>query len=192
MKENMSNPSREDVLDAFAVEATLNAETLADYCKNYPDLASDLKDLWQELSKPQTEYSGPLSDHDKELIKGAWNQYQKAMKPARVNPFASLTTSALREIASALGITRGILSAFRDHKVIESSVPQPFLARLATALHTKIDVLREYLSASPSGTVAVSYKADGKPQESEPVSFEQLLIEARIPEDQRAKLMSRE
>jgi len=79
----MSNYSREDVLDAFAVEATLNIETLAVYCKNYPELASDLNYLWMELSIPHTEYYGPMSDHDKKQIKFAWNQYLKANIPSR-------------------------------------------------------------------------------------------------------------
>ena len=192
MKQNVSKPSRDEVLDAFAVEATLNPEMLADYCKNYPEYANDLGLLWRELSQPQTQISGPLSTRDEELINSAWTRYQTATKPALVDPFASLTIPMLREIASALGITRGILAAFRDRKVIQTSVPQPFLARLASAMKTSTEGLREYLGIPPTRAVAVSHKAEGKPEESKPVSFEQLLIEANISADDRTKLMSRD
>ncbi len=79
--------------------------------------------------------------------------------------------------------------ALRDRKVIFASVPQPFLTQLASALNTPVDALVKFLKLPPIQQPAFSHKADEKPKETEPVTFEQLLIQAGVPEDKRAKLL---
>lgn len=188
MKTNTPKPSLEDVLNAFAVEPNPDSETLARYLRDYPESAVNLNELSQELLQPVAEMTGPLSAEDKTLIDNAWKRYQKAVYP---DPFGALAVSKLREIAKALGIPRNVLMAFRERKVVVASVPQPFLARLASALSTPMDRLTEFLKL-PATQEAWSYKADAKPEETGPVPFEQLLIDAGVPESERAKLMSGE
>lgn len=80
--------------------------------------------------------------------------------------------------------------AFRDRKVIFESVPEPFLTQLASAVNTPVDALAKFLKLPPVQQPTFSYKADEKPLETEPVSFEQLLIQAGVPEEKRAQLLS--
>ena len=190
MKSTPSQFSREDVLDAFAVEQNTGPETLKRYVRDYPEYAADLKELSQALSQPMAEQTGPLSEADKALIDKAWKRYQAAVPAARVDPFAAVTISVLREVANVLGIRRSVLTAIRERRVIFASVPQAFLSRLASALNAPVDALIEFLKAPPSQKPALSYKSDQKPNESIQVTFEQLLIESGMPEAERAKLMA--
>jgi hypothetical protein len=178
----------EDVLNAYAVEPDHDPETLDRYIKDYPDYAADLKGLSHELLQPIVEMTGPLSAEDEALIGSAWKKHLAAAPTVCADPFAALTVSTLREIANMLGIGRSILMAFRDRKVIFASVPQPFLTQLATALNTSVDALAQFLKLPPIQQPAFSHKADEKPKETEPVTFEQLLIQAGVPEEKRAKL----
>jgi hypothetical protein len=191
MKPNASKP-REDVLNAFAVEPDPSADTLDRYVREYPEYAVDLKELSQELLAPVTEATGPLSAEDTAFIDKAWKRHQAVALSVQADPFAAVTVSVLREVANTLGIRRSVLTAFRERKVIFSSVPQAFLLRLASALNTPADALTKFLKLSPNPQPAFSYKADQKPKESGPVTFEQLLIESGMPEAERAKLMASE
>jgi len=190
MKPNPPKFSREDVLDAFAVELNPGPETLERYVRDYPEYAADLKEFAQELSQPPYEMTGPLSEADEALIDKAWKRYQVAVPAARVDPFAAVAVSVLREVANVLGIRRSVLTAIRERRVIFSSVPQAFLSRLASALNTPVDALILFLQAPPSQKPALSYKSDQKPNESVQVTFEQLLIESGMQEAERSKLMA--
>lgn len=189
MKPQPNRFSLEDVLNAYAVEPDHGRETLERYIQDYPEYATDLKDLSQELLQPIIEMTGPLPPEDKALIDSAWKKHLAVAPAVCIDPFAALTVSALREIANVLGIGRSILMAFRDRKVIFASVPQPFLTQLASALNAPVDALAQFLKQPPVQP-AFSHKADEKPKETEPVTFEQLLIQAGVAEDRRAKLLS--
>ena len=185
-------PSREDVLDAFSVEPRPDRETLDRYLRAYPDYAEDLVDLSRELSRDLCEDEAPLSVEDLALIDAAWRRHAAASAPEVVtDPFAALSTADLREVARRLDVPRQILTAFRERRVILSSVPRRFLARLAEAVNSSVDKLEALWSELvPTPALARSYKADAKPTAVEPVSFERLLIDAGVPEDKRAELMA--
>ena len=51
MNQFASAPSREDVLDAFAVEPNHERNTLERYLRDYPQYAAELVDLSRELSR---------------------------------------------------------------------------------------------------------------------------------------------
>ena len=190
MKPINSRPSLEDVLNAFAVEADPGPETLGRYLRDYPEYASDLEELSRELMQPLVVAAGPLSIEDTALINAAWQRYRSAASALRVNPFASLTVPRLREIASALGVRRQVISAFSERKVILASIPKAFLAGLASALGIEPSGLEKYLSSSPTQGLAMSYKSEEKPIVSMPVTFEQILIDSGMTEAERAKLLT--
>ena len=83
-----------------------------------------------------------------------------------------------------------MLIAFRNRRVILSTVPRAFLARLADLLSTAPEQVLRTLSLPPSLDPAHSYRSDQTPVASDAVSFEQTLIDAGVPEDRRAELMS--
>jgi hypothetical protein len=111
--------------------------------------------------------------------------------PALVgDPLAALTISQIRDAAAALGVRRQVLAGFREHRVLVDSVPRRFMARLASIAQTTAELLRQALLVPRTLSEARSYKADAKPEDGGPVTFEQLLIDAGHSEEERAKLLS--
>jgi hypothetical protein len=180
------------VLGSFSVEARPDRQTLERYLLAYPEYAEDLVDLSRELSRELCEDEAPLSVEDRALIEAAWRGHAAAPASKVVaDPFASLSTADLREVARRLDVPRQIVTAFRERRVVLSSVPRRFLARLADAVNSSVDKLEMLWSELvPTPSLARSYKANAKPTAVEPVSFERLLIEAGVPEDKRAELMA--
>ena len=187
---NYSEPSREDILYAFAVEPTSDRETLERYLNNYPEYSVELIDLSYELSCDSPEDNTPLSNEEIGLIDQLWQQHIKVdAEKKNIDPFANLTVAAQRQLASQLDIPRQVLTAFREHKVEPSSIPSPFLERLAAALNITVELLINTLGQPPQVSQARSYKSDTRPETNRQVNFEQVLIEAEVPSDKRMLLM---
>jgi len=56
-----------------------------------------------------------------------------------------LSTPELRDVAKRLDVPRQVITAFRERRVILSTVPRRFLARLAEAVNSSIEILIEAL-----------------------------------------------
>jgi hypothetical protein len=190
MSDPNSNPPLEDVLDAFAVEPTPGRDTLERYLRRYPQFANELIDLSHELHRELPTETAPETAEDQARIEAAWRQHRVAGPQAVSDPFAVLSTEELRALAKSLDVPRQVITAFRDGKVILSSVPRRFLAQLAAALNRSLDILLPALPTAPALTSTRSHKSDVKPSDREPVTFERVLIEAGVPEDKRARLLA--
>lgn len=190
MSEAGSQLSREDVLNAFSVEPSPGRETLERYLRTYPQFASELVDLSRELNRGSSQNEAPLSADEQAMIDSAWQHYAGNTFQATADPFVGLSTADLRMVAKRLDVPRQVISAFRERRIIVSTVPRRFLARLAEAISTSIDRLIAALSSPSSLALSRSYKADHKPDPTAPVSFERILIDAGVPDDRRAHLMS--
>jgi hypothetical protein len=184
-------PSCEDVLDAFSVEAKHDRHTLEGYLRRYPQYAVELAHLSHELSRA-TETPKALTAQDRAAIDNAWQKHSEIVSVTLVDIFASFSVPQLREIATRLGVPRQIITAFREHKVIVSSIPQRFLVNLAAAIEKKVEEVSSGLASSQGPSCARSYKAEEKPKAVEPVTFEKLLVDAGVTAEQRAKLMADE
>jgi hypothetical protein len=191
MMPDNSQPSREEVLYAFAVGAN-SGRDLEQYLRNYPQYAAELIDLSHELSRDVCEDEMPLSDKDLALIDKAWLQHVAAVPKEIVDPFATLSVAEQRELAQQLDVPRQVIMAFREHRVEPTSVPTSFLERLAAALNSTVEILKNTFALPPEPDLARSYKADGRPNTHVQVGFEQILIEADVPSDKRAILMANE
>ena len=189
MKPTSRQPSREDVLDAFAVEEDVGRETLERYLRAYPQYAPEIVDLARELSRVIIEDDQPLSAKDLALVDAAWTRHLEAVPKAVVDPLSGLSVAESRAIARNLEIPRQVVTAFRERKVIAASVPRRFLVRLAAAANTTVESI-ESAWALPPPSSARSYKADEKPTEAGAVTFEQLLIDAGVSEEKRALLLA--
>ena len=132
----------------------------------------------------------PLSTQDQAMINSAWRRHMEAVPMEGIDPFARLSTAEFRDIAKQLDVPRQVITAFRERRVVIASVPRPFLARFAAALNSTVELFSSSLASSPGPILARSYKADKKPGDEIPVTFERLLIDAGIPEAQRALLMA--
>lgn len=182
-------PSREAVLDAFAVESEPGRSTLERYLRLYPEYAGDLIDLSRELSHEAYEDATPLSAADRALIDAAWSQHANAMPAAAADPFATLTVDDWRAVAQRLDVPRQVVTALRERRVSLVSIPRRFLAMLAEAMHSSVAQLELSWGAAHL-VVARSYKANSKPAAGKQVTFEQVLIDAGVPAEKRAQLLA--
>lgn len=187
-----SSPTCDDVLNAFAVEANHDRPTLERYLRDYPQYAAELVDLSQELARDLPVSTVPLSGEDQSMIDSAWERHiGRVSDPG--DPFASLTLIQWRAAANELGVPRQILSAFRERKVIATSVPRSFLERLAATMNTTVDWWRDALALLLMLVPAFrQYKADARPAVDHQVTFERLLADAQITGEQRSFLLAEE
>lgn len=182
----------EDVLDAFAVESDTGSEMLARYLRDFPQFARELIDLGRELARDVYEDEASLTEREREIIDSAWRRHTDAapQQTLKADPFATLSTAKLRETAKRLDVPRQVITAFRERRVLLETIPRQFLQRLAKAIPITVDHLIASLSAPPALALTRSYKAEGKPGASAAVSFEQILIEAGVPDERRAALLA--
>lgn len=179
----------DQVLESFAMERDADGKTLQRYLQEYPEYASQLVDLSQEIFRFDIEDESPLSVEDQMLIDSAWSRIQSAPSKVAIDPLADLSVPKLREIAQTLDVPRQVLTAFRERTVIVASVPKRFLTRLAGLVESNFQALREAL-AQPPQLLTRSYKADDKPAEAVQVTFEQLLRDAGLSDEQIALLLT--
>lgn len=109
--------------------------------------------------------------------------------PAMQDKLAALSVPQQREVAVHLGVPRSVVTAFRERRVVPTSVPRPLLSRLASAIGMLADELLALLSAPPAPQAAHQHKSDEKPQAPTQATFEQLLIDGGVPQDRRAELL---
>lgn len=184
-----ARPSREAVLDAFAVESEPGRPTLERYLRLYPEYAGELIDLSRELNREACDDGAPLSGADQALIDAAWSRHAAASPAAAADPFAALTVDDWRAVARGLDVPRQVVTALRERRVLLPSIPRRFLQRFAEAARSSIAQLEA--SWGPGQLAAArSYKADAKPAAGEQVTFEQVLIDAGVPADKRARLLA--
>lgn len=190
MTSRAQHPSLDDVLNAFAVERDQGGATLARYLKKFPEYADDIVDLSHELHRTVLEEGAALSLEDRARIEAAWQGHVNAAPAVVADPLAALSVAQVRDLATALGIPRQVLAAFREHRVVASSVPAGFLAKLAALIKASAEQLKEALTMPPTLSGARNYKADAPPEEGGPITFERLLVDAGVPEAKRALLIS--
>jgi len=189
MTQGSPKPSREEVLDAFAVEPIRGRTTLERYLRDFPQYAAELVELSREVSRVVEEDESPLTAHEKALIETAWQNHSSLETKSAKDPLADLSVPQLREVAHALDVPRQVITAFRERRVKLESVPKPFISALARVLGCPADLLLSVLVAPSGPALARSYKADVKPSAGAAISFEQLLIDAGVPEAKRAELL---
>jgi hypothetical protein len=183
------NVNRADVLDAFAVEPDQGSETLVRYLQQYPQYAEELVDLSRELSRIGIDEAAPLSPADQPRIEEAWQQYRDASVVGHRDLLSSLTIDQRRKAADGLRVPRQVITALIERRVISDSMPRRTLRRLADLLDLTVEAFLESLRG-PAVATARSYKANVKPQTASQVTFERILIEADVPADIRAELLS--
>lgn len=181
--------SLDQVLEEFAMQRGADGRVLERYLRDYPQYARELIDLSQEMFLLGTQGEGPLAVEDQMRIDSAWSRLQSAPRTAPADPLAHLSIERLREVAAALRVPRQVIAAFRERTVLAGSVPKGFLARMAGLVGSSIQDLLDTLTL-PRQTLARSHKADEKPGDSGQISFEQLLREADLPQEQIEQLLT--
>lgn len=100
----------------------------------------------------------------------------------------SLPISRQREIAGRLGIRRSVFAALAEHRALIATIPKRFLRRFANEMKTSVEVMRLALMG-PVLAFDAEHKSDKAPELAKQVTFEQLLRDAAMSEDEVAELM---
>ena len=131
-------PSRESVLDAFAVESEPGRSTLERYLRLYPEYAGELVDLSRELSREVCNDTrrSPLPIGPRSMR--AWSQHAAAMPAATADPFAALTVDDWRAVAQRLDVPRQVVTALRERRISLVSIPRRFFWKLAEAISSTV------------------------------------------------------
>lgn len=179
----------EHVLLAFAVEPSHDKATLERYLSRYPQYATDLVDLLSELRLSSEGIVVHTTD-DESAAQTAWDAFAatppRAERPRLVeNPFTPFQGPSFVALATELRIRRSILIALRDRIVIATSIPKPFLERLAVATRSTTEVLLKYLDQPTTVAPGASYKSDGKPEAPTKIEFERLLINSGVTSEEK-------
>jgi hypothetical protein len=181
--------SLDSVLDAFAAESDTGRHTLERYLRMYPEFAGELVDLSREIQRDVSGDSAPLTASERNLIDIAWSRYVAAAQQAAVSPVAPLTPKDWRAVAHGLDVPRQVVTALRERRVSLVSIPRGFLRRFAAAIGTSVVQLETSWGAGDLAA-ARSYKSDTKPAAHEQVTFEQVLIDAGVSAEKRARMLA--
>lgn len=187
MTTHLHKLARDQVLELFAMEPDTGGLTLQRYLRKYPEYTTQLVDLSQEIFRFSIQEERPLSADDHVRIDTAWSRIHSVPNTVVIDPFTALSVPQLREIAQSLKVPRQIVTAFRERTVIVSSVPKHFLEHVARLVGRNVQELLGILALPPQ-SLTRSYKANNKPTEAIQVTFEQLLRDAGL-SDEDIKLL---
>lgn len=192
MTDNPTALALEDVLDRFQMEAVHNGEVLARYIAAHPHFATQLVDLSRLIATPDVDDPEPLSAIDQSRIDAAWIAHKAAEPelPQGPNPLDALVGATGRTLAARLGVPRQVVTCLRERKIDPSRTPRPVIRILGDALNIPEAHVIAAMRQPPALAAGRSFKADGKPGAAIQVPFEQVLIEAGVPEADRVRLLA--
>lgn len=182
-----TDPTLDAVLESFLLEADVHG-ALATYVHRFPHFALELVDLSHDAHRTPVDDPQPLDSAALATIRtltdgvlDGWPTQGKAR-----NLFAELRPADYGRVSTAMGVPRGVIGAIKDGLAIWASIPQRWLRRLADALGGTVEELRG--SIGP-GRAQASFKSEARPEQKEPVTFKQLLVEANVDETHIARIM---
>jgi hypothetical protein len=187
MNKDMAAISCDQVLESFAMEPSVDGATLTRYLKKYPEFAEELVSLSNEIFLVNNTEERELTAEDEKVIDAAWSRIQSAGSSAIGDPLAELSPKEARNIARSLNVPMQVILAFCERTVEVASIPGKFLDRFARLLSINAKKLEELLTFPPQ--LARSYKADEKPANATKVTFEQLLRDASLSDQDIKSLM---
>jgi hypothetical protein len=182
----------DDILEEFAAEQVHDRDTLERYLRRWPQYATALIDLSHEISRPIDPDPAEISAADIERMGQIIQRRRASAAEVAVDPFFAMSAQQREQLPSRLGVPDMVVLAFRERRIILSSVPASFSRAFAAAVGMTLEALLAGLALPRATRLARAYKSDRRPKVAEKVSFEQILIEARVPEDVRASLLGRE
>jgi hypothetical protein len=179
--------SLREVLESFAMEGGNRAALLDKYLLLYPQFAEELIDLSIEIASGL--HAGrSLTEADERAVDLAW---QRMSGGAMSDPWEKAGAARLKAVAQSFPIPIQVLAAIREGRIIFSSIPAWITRKIADGLGASRDAFAAFHMHLGTASAKRSYKADGPPAASPPVTFELALRQAGVPADQIAKLMAR-
>lgn len=186
--------SLDGVLEQFMMEDAQDTAALERYVRDYPQFALQLIDLSRLIATADAEEEDdqPLSATDQSRIDAAWITH-KAAAPASSqddDPFATLTGAKGKAVADRFGVPRQVIVCFREHRVDPSTVPTPIARGFAEEAGVPLAHVIAAMQRPVIMATGRNYKADGQPGAEGKMSFEQILIDAGVPDADRARLLA--
>lgn len=185
--------SLDGVLEQFMMEDAQDAAALERYVRDYPQFALQLIDLSRLIATSDAEeHDQPLSATDQSRIDAAWITH-KAAAPTPFqddDPFATLTGAKGKDVADRFGVPRQVIVCFREHRVDPSTVPTPIVRGFAEEAGVPLAHVIAAMQRPVITATGRNYKADGQPGAEGKMSFEQILIDAGVPDADRARLLA--
>jgi hypothetical protein len=184
-----ATPSRDDVLESFLLESD-ETDALQRYLRDYPAFAVELIDLAHQMRREIPDIVESFTPEERAAIDTALRVVGNAWPAAPAGSqdlFAVLGPADYGRLSATLDVPRQVVAAIRNRRAIPDTIPRGFLRRMAEALNGSIDDL---LFSMGARSLAASFKAVDRLAAVEPVSFEQILIDARVPEERRLAIMA--
>ena len=153
-----------NILDDFAMTSPLGPETLRSYVKKYPQLTLELTDLYHELLMVDLSAADGMQLNTKSVVE---NSQQSETSVA-----SALSGVNLRKLAQKLGLPRDYIAGFRDRKVRLGSIPGALLINLARSASVSVHQMIKHFQDIAGSTPQMAHKADGKPQSSAAVEYD--------------------
>ena len=184
-----SSSTREDVLNAFAMDFEPGTGILERYLSQYPEYSLQLVDLSRELSR-EFDDDEPLSADDLAAVSAGMRRLQK--RPATLQALQEAPAKTFTNAAKALGwpIQAGL--ALRERRIEASTIPARVHEKLARALQASAAVLNSFLALPPQTSQLRASKSSTKPVAAEKVSLERTLRDAGVDEEVLSKLLNNE
>lgn len=184
-----SSNTREDVLNAFAMDFEPGAGILERYLLQYPQYSLQLVDLSRELSR-EFDDDTSLSPEDLADVSAGMRRLQE--RPATLQALQEAPAKTFTNAAKAMGwpIQAGL--ALRERRIEASTIPTRVQEKLAQVLQASIAVINSFLALPPQTSQLRVSKSSTKPVAAEKVSLERTLREAGVDEEALSKLLSNE
>ena len=106
-----------------------------------------------------------------------------------VNPFARFRGREFVRLVKTLNVSHSFLTAFRDGLVSATSIPEPFLRRLAHATGSTVDNLLTLFSSLQLDLTGRAFKSDQKPAHQGQKTFEELIRISDMTDEQQQILL---
>ena len=183
----------EAVLDLFQMEDVHDGDVLASYIGEHPQFAPQLIDFSRLIATPDADDERSPTATEQSRIDAAWITHQAARPEAATgaDPLARLSGELGKALAVKLGVPRQVITCFREHKVLASSVPGAVTRELSGALGVpQAHVIAAMARPAAPMAMTRSYKSGGPPGSDAQATFEQVLKDAGVSEADRVRLMA--
>ncbi|MDT8870744.1 hypothetical protein RAA17_05325 [Komagataeibacter rhaeticus] len=124
----------DEILEEFAVEPVHDRQTLERYLRQWPQYATALIDLSREIARPIEADPAEMPATDIERLGQVFQRRRAVASEAAVDPFATMTIQQRADLPSLLRVPDMVVLAFRERRIILSTVPAAFLRAFAAAV----------------------------------------------------------
>jgi len=182
------------VLHQFSLESErLSPELLKDYCKRYPEFASELRNFavyWAADDRlPPVE--GEVDQEELDFITKAMSQFQNAMhapqQTAGIGP--NTIVKAMRDMETVPKLDITVKTKLARGKIRADTIPQRLVKIISDATKIPFEAIYAYLTSTRAAG-AVAFKADTKPTTGQQESFEEAVRAANLTSEEKDALLA--